>query len=87
MSVMDTEEKIRLAIQVIVAVVLWTWGFYFIATLATIILIPWNPLYRVSEWLAEPVIKWRISKSLERVEEASRSVASQGLPELEHSDA
>ncbi len=90
MAVMDTEEKIRLAIQVAVAIVLWTMGIYQLALLATIVLVPWKPFYEASVWLIEPVIKWRVSKSLASVEAASEPSyvdVSAGLARLEHYDA
>lgn len=87
MAVMDTEEKIRIAIQVLVAVILWTWGFYKLALLETVVLLPWKPILEASDWLVEPIIKWRVSKSPERVEEVSRDGVPQVFAELEHSDA
>lgn len=90
MAVMDTEEKIRLGLQIIVAVVLWTWGFYILALLATIVLVPWKPFYEASAWLVEPILKRRLPKSIETVEAVSEPTYAEvaaGLARLEHSDA
>ena len=75
MTVINTEEKVRLGIQVLVATVLWTSGYYKLALLETLVLFPWRPLYEAATWLAEPVIQWRFSKPAPSVEPVSRIVA------------
>lgn len=75
MTVINTEEKVRLGIQVLVATVLWTSGYYKLALLDTLVLFPWRPIYEAAAWLAEPVINWRFSKAEPRVEPVSRIVA------------
>lgn len=72
MTVINTEEKVRLGIQVFVATVLWTLGYYKLALLDTAVLLPWRPLYEATAWLAEPVLQWRLSKPGPKVESVSR---------------
>jgi hypothetical protein len=75
MTIINTEEKVRLGIQVLVATVLWTLGYYKLALLDTAVLFPWRPVYEAIRWLVEPVLNWRLSKPLAKVEPVSRIVA------------
>ena len=68
------EAEIRVALQVVLASVLASYGFWGWALLVLAILLPWKPLFAVGSYLAQPLVDWRIKKARERHEKGMAQI-------------
>ena len=69
------EAEIRVAVQAIVVTVLALSGLWGCALVVLVLLLPWRPLFLVGNYLAQPLVDWRIRKARDRHE--------QGLAQIE----
>ena len=57
------EAEIRVALQAVLISVLVLYGFWGCALVVLFILLPWKPIFAVADYLAQPVVDWRVQKA------------------------
>ena len=72
-----TETEIRVALQAVLVTVLAFYGFWGWAVLVLAILLPWKPLFAVGNYLAQPIVDWRLRKARERHEQGMAQIEQQ----------
>lgn len=60
------EAELRVALQTALASVLALEGYWGCALIVIVILLPWKPILAVMEYLAQPIVDWRIQKARDR---------------------
>jgi len=55
--ILETEKEFRLIVQVAVATTLACWGFPFLALVLVLLVVPWQPIYRMAAYLGGVVVK------------------------------
>ena len=58
----NTEEKAKIAVLCSIGTALLCSEHYMLGAGCLAVLLPWSALGRVSSWLAEPVVKWRLHR-------------------------
>jgi hypothetical protein len=61
--VINTEEKAKIAVLCIIGTLLVCDEHFVMAGGCFAVLLPWSILGRVTSWLAEPVVKWRVRRA------------------------
>ena len=56
----NTEEKAKIVVLCIIGTVLVCNEHFLMAGGCFAVLLPWSALGRVTSWLVEPVVKWRV---------------------------
>lgn len=63
---METEKEFRQAAQIAVATALGCWGFPFLALLLVLLVLPWQPIYRVAGYLGGVVLEIRAKTTVRK---------------------
>lgn len=62
----SNESELRVALQAVLATVLALNGYWGVALLMVLLLLPWRPIFAVGSYLAQPVVDWRVTKARDR---------------------
>jgi hypothetical protein len=62
------EAEIRIALQAVLVTVLALTGYWGCAMVVMLIMLPWEPLFAVGCYLAQPLVDWRLQKARDRPE-------------------
>jgi len=50
---LKTEKEIRQVVQIAVATAMYLWGFPSLAVVLVVLILPWNPVYKIAAYLGE----------------------------------
>ena len=64
--ILDTEKELRQAVQIAVATTLGWWGFPLLALLLVLLILPWQPVYRMAANLGGVVLEIRAKRTVKR---------------------
>jgi hypothetical protein len=64
--VLETEKELRQAVQVAVATALGCWGFPLFALLLVLLILPWQPFYRMAAYLGGAVLEIKARRTVKR---------------------
>lgn len=62
--ILETEKELRQVVQVAVATALGCWGFPVLALLLVLLILPWQPFYRVAAYLGGVVLEIRAKRTV-----------------------
>ncbi len=86
MNIINTEDKVRLALQMLGIVMVWVAGMEWVAAVLFVTIIPWTPIYpalklvaAVGGWMAQPVADKVAEKPRKRRQVVSASKLEQML--------
>jgi len=63
---LESEKELRQVVQVAVATALGCWGFPELALLLVILILPWQPVYRMAAYLGGVVLEIRARRTVRR---------------------
>jgi uncharacterized membrane protein YqjE len=63
---LETEKEIRQVVQSGVATALYLWGFPIMALLLVLLILPWQPIYRMAAYLGCVVLEVRAKRTVKR---------------------
>lgn len=63
---LKTEKEIRQVVQTAVATALYLWGFPIMALLLFLLILPWQPIYRVAAHLGGVVLDMKVKRTVKR---------------------
>lgn len=63
---LETEKEFRQAVQVAVATALGCWGFPELALLLVLLILPWQPFYRMAAYLGGVVLEIKAKRTVRR---------------------
>ncbi len=76
---LESEKELRLVAQVAVSTVLACWGFPIVSFVLIVLILPWQPIYRVAEYLGSVVLEIKtrntVKRALRKLDEESVQVA------------
>jgi len=76
---LKTEKEVRQVVQTGVATALYFWGFPTLAVLLIVLILPWEPVYRVAAYLGGVVLdvkaKRTVKRAMKKLNEAPVEVA------------
>jgi hypothetical protein len=75
--ILDTEKELRQVVQVAVATVLGCWGFPVLALLLVLLILPWQPVFRMAAYLGGVVLEIRARRTVKR---AMRNLREEPVP-------
>jgi Na+-transporting NADH:ubiquinone oxidoreductase subunit NqrB len=64
--ILESEKEFRQVLQVAVATALGCWGFPILALLLVILILPWQPIYRMAAYLGSVVLDIRAKRTVKR---------------------
>jgi uncharacterized membrane protein YqjE len=64
--ILENEKEFRQAVQVAVATALACWGFPILALLLVLVILPWQPIYRMAAYLGGTVLEIRAKRTVKR---------------------
>jgi hypothetical protein len=70
----NTEEKVKIVVLCIIGTILVGNEHYAMGGGCFAVLLPWSALGRVTSWLVEPVVKWRVRSAKPAPEAAEAAV-------------
>ncbi len=65
--ILETEKELRQVVQVAVATALGCWGFPVLALLLVLLILPWQPFYRMAAYLGGVVLEIKAKGAVKRV--------------------
>ena len=63
---LEGEKELRQAVQIAVATALGCWGFPILALLLVILILPWQPFYRMAAYLGGVVLEIKAKRTVRR---------------------
>jgi uncharacterized membrane protein YqjE len=63
---LKTEKEIRQVVQIGIATALYLWGFPIMALLLVLLILPWQPIYRVAAYLGCVVLEVKAKRTVKR---------------------
>ncbi|MGA2477038.1 MAG: hypothetical protein ABSF73_10525 [Terriglobia bacterium] len=63
---LKSEKEIRQLVQIGIATALYLWGFPIMALLLVLLILPWQPIYRVAAYLGCVVLEVRAKRTVKR---------------------
>ena len=63
---LKTEKEIRQVVQIGIATALYLWGFPIMALLLVLLILPWQPIYRVAAYLGCAVLEVKAKRTVKR---------------------
>ena len=60
----ETEKEVRLVVQTAVATTLACWGYPVLALLLLILILPWQPIYRMAAYLGGVVLEIKARRTV-----------------------
>jgi len=64
--ILESEKELRQVVQVAVATALGCWGFPELALLLVILILPWQPFYRMAAYLGGVVLEIKAKRTVRR---------------------
>ena len=64
--ILDSEKEFRQVLQVAVATALGCWGFPILALVLVILILPWQPVYRMAAYLGGVVLEIKAKTTVKR---------------------
>jgi lauroyl/myristoyl acyltransferase len=64
--ILDTEKELRQVVQIAVATTLGWWGFPLLALLLVLLILPWQPFYRMAAYLGGVVLEFKAKRTVKR---------------------
>ena len=64
--ILDTEKELRQVVQIAVATTLGWEGFPLLALLLVLLILPWQPVYRMAAYLGGVVLEIRARRTVKR---------------------
>jgi len=64
--ILETEKEFRQVLQVAVATVLGCWGFPLLALLLILLILPWQPIYRMAAYLGGVILEIKANRTVKR---------------------
>jgi Na+-transporting NADH:ubiquinone oxidoreductase subunit NqrB len=64
--ILETEKELRQVVQVAVATALGCWGFPILALLLVVLILPWQPIYRMAAYLGGVVLEIKAKRTVKR---------------------
>ena len=64
--ILETEKELRQVVQVAVAAALGCWGFPLLALLLVLLILPWQPFYRMAAYLGGVVLEIKAKRTVRR---------------------
>jgi len=64
--ILESEKEFRQVLQVAVATGLGCWGFPLLALLLVLLILPWQPFYRMAAYLGGVVVEMRAKRTVKR---------------------
>jgi len=64
--ILESEKELRQVVQVAVATALGCWGFPELALLLVILILPWQPIYRMAAYLGGVVLEIKAKRTVRR---------------------
>lgn len=62
--ILESEKEFRQVVQVAVATALGCWGFPLVALLLVLLILPWQPFYRMAAYLGGVVLEMRAKRTV-----------------------
>lgn len=62
--ILESEKELRQVVQVAVATALGCWGFPLVALLLVLLILPWQPFYRMAAYLGGVVLEMRAERTV-----------------------
>ena len=75
--ILDTEKELRQVVQIAVATTLGWLGFPLLALLLVLLILPWQPVYRMAAYLGGAVLEIRAKRTVKR---AMRNLREEPVP-------
>ena len=63
---LKSEREIRQVVQIGIATALYLWGFPIMALLLVLLILPWQPIYRVAAYLGCVVLEVKAKRTVKR---------------------
>jgi uncharacterized membrane protein YqjE len=63
---LESEKEFRQVLQIAVATALGCWGFPILALLLVILILPWQPIYRIAAYLGGVVLEIKAKRTVKR---------------------
>jgi uncharacterized membrane protein YqjE len=63
---LKSEKEIRQVVQIGIATALYLWGFPIMALLLVLLILPWQPIYRVAAYLGCVVLEVKAKRTVKR---------------------
>ena len=63
---LETEKELRQVVQIAVATALGCWGFPILALLLVLLILPWQPIYRMAAYLGGVVLEIKAKRTVRR---------------------
>lgn len=64
--ILESEKELRQVVQVAVATALGCWGFAILALVLVLLILPWQPFYRVAAYLGGVVLEIKAKRTVRR---------------------
>ena len=64
--ILETEKELRQVVQIAVATALGCWGFPLLALLLVLLILPWQPFYRMAAYLGGVVLEIKAKRTVKR---------------------
>jgi hypothetical protein len=64
--ILETEKELRQVVQVGVATALGCWGFPVLALLLVLLVLPWQPFYRMAAYLGGVVLEIKAKRTVKQ---------------------
>jgi hypothetical protein len=63
---LKSEKEIRQVVQIGVATALYLWGFPALSIVLVVLILPWDPVYKVAAYLGGVVLEVKAKKTVKR---------------------
>ena len=64
--ILESEKEFRQVLQIAVATALGCWGFPILALLLVLLILPWQPIYRIAAYLGGVVLEFKAKRTVKR---------------------
>jgi hypothetical protein len=64
--ILESEKELRQVVQIAVATALACWGFPALALLLVLLILPWQPIYRMAAYLGGVVLEIKAKRTVRR---------------------
>jgi hypothetical protein len=64
--ILESEKELRQVLQVAVATALACWGFPILALVLVLLILPWQPIYRMAAYLGGVVLEIKAKRTVRR---------------------
>jgi len=63
---LKTEKEIRQVVQIGIATAMFFWGYPTVAIALAVLILPWQPFYKLASYLGEVVLEARAKRTVKR---------------------